>query len=53
MNLAALDALSREGTLIFFLTFFLGVVLWVALGPDRRFHQDAQLPLDEEGSDHD
>jgi cbb3-type cytochrome oxidase subunit 3 len=50
MTLDQLDAFSREGALIFFLLFFLGVVLWLALGPDQRFQHDAQLPLDEERS---
>lgn len=53
MTLDQLDAFSREGVLIFFLLFFFGVLLWLALGPDQRFQHDAMLPLDEEAPDHD
>lgn len=53
MSLDTLDALSREGVLIFFILFFVGVVLWLALGPDHRFEHDAKLPLDEEAPNHD
>jgi len=53
MTLDQLDAFAREGALIFFLVFFIGVVLWLALGPDQRFKDDAMLPLDEEAPDHD
>lgn len=53
MNLEQLDAFSREGVLIFFLLFFFGVVLWLALGPDQRFQDDAMLPLDDEAPKND
>ena len=53
MTLDQLDAFAREGALIFFVLFFVGVVLWLALGPDQRFDHDAQLPLAEEAPSHD
>lgn len=51
MNLHLLDAIGREGALIFFLTFFFAVIVWVSFTPTQRFREDAELPLNEGGSD--
>lgn len=43
----AVSTLGAQIALVFFLTLFLTVIIWLWLTPKKRWNKDARIPLDE------